>query len=91
MAALNRGKESRPSWHSSRAQMLGSLLSVVALAATVAPMASVQRPSPAVAGSTHHCNRDFLAPTCVLVISDGFAPAIRYALGRRGVCLHHAA
>ena len=51
----------------------------------------VQRRARSVAGSTQHCNRDFLAPTCVLVISDGVAPAIRYALGRRGVCLYHAA
>lgn len=63
MAALNRGKESRPSWHSSRVQMLGSLLSVLGLAATVAPMASVQRPSPATSTSDTRIRRSVTALT----------------------------
>ena len=61
MAALNRGKESRPSWHSSRALILGSLLSVLSLAATVGPMASVQRPSPPTSKSDIRIRRSVTA------------------------------
>jgi tyrosinase len=63
MATLNRGKESRPSWHSSRALILGSLLSVLSLAATVGPMASVQRPSPPTSKSDIRIRRSVTALT----------------------------
>lgn len=51
MAAFNPGKEGRPSWHASRAPLLESLPSILALAVTVASIAPVQRPSPATATS----------------------------------------
>ena len=54
-------KESRPSWHSSRALILGSLLSVPSLAATVGPMASVQRPSPPTSKSDIRIRRSVTA------------------------------
>lgn len=63
MATLNRGKESRPSWHSFRAQMLGSLLSVFAVAATVAPMASVQRRAPTAPARGNRVRRGVTALT----------------------------
>jgi len=63
MAALNGGKESRPSWHASRAHVLGSLLSILAFAATVAPMSSAQRPSPATPTSDARLRRSVTALT----------------------------
>ena len=45
MAAFNRDKELRASWHASRFPVFASLMSIIALAAAIAQMASAQRPS----------------------------------------------
>lgn len=63
MAAFNRGKELRSSWYTSRAQVLGSLLPILALAATVGPMVSAQRPSHATSTSDTRLRRSVTALT----------------------------
>jgi hypothetical protein len=88
MAALSRGKESRPSWHSSRAQMLGSLLSVIALAAAIAQMASAQRLSHATTTNDTRIRKSVTALTASE--RKDFVDAV-LALKRRAISLQQFA